>query len=518
MGVARQTGTSRPGAPPEAVDPADGGEAARHQVTLLVLAPTAAGQLDDCLGTVRGAQSVDVVVVDRPASALVEAARAHPAVDRVVLTTDRVPGALVGRALWSLRTGAALVLEATARPPAGWIDESLAALRAAGPVGVAWVPTVGAGAVAVDVDALRTAWWRDGLARVPPGDTPRDVWEWMVEARPAPPGVVPVGRPLPPAPPAAPYGALISVVVCSHGRPRDLARLLASVQHLDDPAWELLVVDNGSRPQYDPAMVEAAGGRYVHEPRRGLDHARNRGWQEARGEVVAYVDDDCEVDPGWLGGLREVLGDPSVGLVTGRVVPASLARPTERWFEAWFGFDRGLQPDRCSSDDRRPWAALYPSLLGTGANMAFRRSILEQVGGFDELLDVGTSIGGGGDIDAFARVLDTGVVGHYAPAAVVRHHHRRDVGALRRQFFGYGQALGAVCTKHALDRPGHKRAAVRFYRERLRDQLRRARARGGRSTLPRSLTLLEIAGQLHGPLAYLWARRRAAGRLVRAAR
>jgi glycosyltransferase involved in cell wall biosynthesis len=503
MGVAREVEGSALPCP-------DPGSWARPATVVVVAAEAATPvrRLLDALAT-EELGGAHVVVVDLPASGRAEAARRHPVVDRVVLTTDRVPGALTGRALWSIRAGSAVVVDAASPPPPGWLSAALFALAAAGPSGVARLPGP-ASVVALDVDVLRRTWWPDGLARVPPGDRPIDVWRWMVEARPPRPDRVPVGQAQPPAPVTAPYEGLISVVVCSHGRPLDLARLLASVQHLEDPCFELLVVDNGAAPQYDAALVEAAGGRYVHEPRRGLDHARNRGWREARGDVVAYVDDDCEVDPGWLRGLRAVLGDPCVGLVTGRVVPASLARPTERWFEAWFGFDRGLQGDRCSSDDRRPWAALYPSLLGTGANMAFRRWVLEEIGGFDELLDVGTPIGGGGDIDAFARVLDTGAVGQYAPSAVVRHHHRRDVAALRRQFFGYGQALGAVCTKHALDRPGHKRDAVRFYRERLRDQLRRARARGGRSTLPRSLTLLEVAGQLQGPLVYLWSRRRRA--------
>jgi hypothetical protein len=86
------------------------------------------------------------------------------------------------------------------------------------------------------------------------------------------------------------------------------------------------------------------------------------------------------------------------------------------------------------------------------------------------------------------------------------HHHRTDLRALRRQFFGYGQALGAVCVKYALDRRGHKRAAVRFYRDRLRDQRRRLSRSG--SQLPRSLTVIEMAGQLHGPFAYLRSRLR----------
>lgn len=523
MGAASRQTRRAPGTGPpdlKLVLPAAERDECAIPVTLIVVAPGGGADLAGCLEALADQEDVDgvdVIVVDRPSERSAETARSHPVVNRVLLGTHAVSGALVGRALWSVRAGVVGVLSPAARPGPRWLRDALDSLGTG--ADAAWAPTATDAGVLVDLVSLRTAWWRDGIPRIPPGDSPHDVRRWLAAAglwcvdasrlpsdryAAAPPTVPPTSAPTPP------YAGTISVVVCSHGRPDALARCLASLQLLDDADHELIVVDNGLRPQYDPASIAAVGGRHVHEPRRGLDHARNRGYREAVGDVIAYVDDDCEVDRGWLAGVRHAMADPAVGLMAGRVVPASLALPSERWFEAWFGFDRGTLPDRCTRDDTRPWASFYPSVLGTGANMAYRRALLEEIGGFDVLLDVGSSVGGGGDIDAFARVLDTGAVGCYEPSAVVVHHHRTDMRSLRRQFFGYGQALGAVCVKYALDRPGHKRSAVRFYRERLRDQRRGARVGRQRlSEIPLSLTLIEIAGQLHGPFAYLLSRRRA---------
>jgi hypothetical protein len=123
---------------------------------------------------------------------------------------------------------------------------------------------------------------------------------------------------------------------------------------------------------------------------------------------------------------------------------------------------------------------------------------------------MGTPVGGGGDLDIFAQYLDNGAAIGYAPDAVVRHYHRDNPRALRRQFFGYGVAVGAVCLKYALFRRGLRRAAVRFYVHQLRVLKRKISARlDGRDAFPLSLLALQVAGQTLAPLMYLWSRARA---------
>ncbi|HEU5085477.1 MAG TPA: glycosyltransferase family A protein, partial [Acidimicrobiales bacterium] len=317
---------------------------------------------------------------------------------------------------------------------------------------------------------------------------------------PAPGAALPVV-----APPDVPPGTagLISVVLCTRDRPEHLARCLASLSALADDHHEIIVVDNHERPTVDPTALPARA-RVVHEPRRGLDVARNRGLAEATGTVVAYVDDDCEVDPHWLTALRVGFADAQVQAVTGRVRPASLATPSQRWFEAHFSFDRGPHAQRFTPWDRRPWYPMWSGGIGAGCNMAFRRDELLAAGGFDEALDMGTRIGGGGDLDAFVRVLDRGSVIAYRPDALVWHHHRATERDVTRQFLGYGVAVGALLAKSVLHRPGHRLTAVRFFVDRLRIGVRLARAsRSGAHGLPVRLVVVDLLGQLAGPLVYL---------------
>jgi GT2 family glycosyltransferase len=298
---------------------------------------------------------------------------------------------------------------------------------------------------------------------------------------------------------------LISVVVCTRDRPKALDRCLASLGRVADPAFETVVIDNSRKPALQVGDVEAAGARYVHEPNLGLDAARNRGVAEAQGDIVAFIDDDCEADPTWLRELRNAFKDRAVSAVTGRVLPSSLALPSERWFEAWFSFDRGVHRFRVDHRVRR--VASFPGAIGTGCNMAYRKATLEQVGPFDEAFDMGTPIGGGGDLDMFARVIDAGGTIAYEPQAIVLHYHRTTPKAVRKQFFGYGVAGGALCTKYLLHRRGYRLRTLRVYLASLKRKGGGLRARmRGTTSFPVSLILLDIAGQLWGPIAYPWSR------------
>lgn len=305
--------------------------------------------------------------------------------------------------------------------------------------------------------------------------------------------------------------ALVTVVVCTAGeRPIPLARCLASLARLEDDAFEVVLVDNARVASVVTAALADghAGVCYVHEPRPGQNAARNRGIAAAKGEVVAFVDDDCEVDSGWLASIRRALDDPTVACATGRVRPAKLDEPTERWFEEVFSFDRGPDARRFARREPGPFLR-YPGQLGTGCNMAFRRSVFDLVGGFDEAIEVGTPIGGGGDLDMFARVLDAGVVAVYEPSALVFHHHRDNDAALRRQFRAYGTAFGALTVKFAVNRPGLRVAVAAHYADYTYRRARRlAACLTGRNAFPARLVADELIGMLTGPFRYALAARR----------
>ncbi|MCB8926162.1 MAG: glycosyltransferase [Ardenticatenaceae bacterium] len=302
----------------------------------------------------------------------------------------------------------------------------------------------------------------------------------------------------------------LTILVCTRDRPAQLQRCLSAIQPQMDGQSELLVVASAPSTPQEQQISEALGVGFVHEPRPGLDVARNRGIRHAKGEVIAFIDDDVLVTEDWLVTLRRAFADPSVACVTGRVLPVSLATAVQQQFEARFGFDRGTEPIRFTASDDRPWFPIHPYHLGTGGNMAFRRHVFDRVGLFDEALDAGTPTGGGGDLDMFRRLLLAGFTAVYHPDLLVCHEHRAAAAAARKQFYGYGKAFSALMTKVWLEEPTLKRQVPRLVRQQaillLRLIWQRLRKRSV-VTLP--LLWLEALGNVTGPFAYLRARQRA---------
>ncbi len=483
---------------------------------VVVVSRDDADTIADCLDALREqlVPGVEVFVVDQASSdCSADVAIRHPAVDRVVPVAAGDLQLVLDAAL--VETPAVLLLGADQRPDAGWLEAALAELDRNG---VVHGPDRSLRNLGIDLARLRVVRLLAGAAEL--DDVIHRAARAGVEAAEAPAmttsRAAAVGPRLGPLPTTSPaegprWCGTVSVILCTRDRPEQLRRCLVSLGALRDDDHELVVVDNHPTPTVDERLLPA-GARLVHEPEPGLDAARNRGAAEVRGDVVAYIDDDCEADPHWITALRRAFADDAVGLVTGRVRPASLERPTHRSFESYFGFDRGLVGRRFTPWDDRPWYPLWTGLLGTGCNMAFRRTVLLDAGGFDERFDMGTRIGGGGDLDVYARLLRAGVVAEYAPDALVWHHHRDDQRALERQFRGYGQASGAYLAKVAVEQPGLRGQAVRCYVDRITRRLRVARdIRRGASIVPMRLLVTDLVGHLSGPYLYLRSGRETSG-------
>ena len=304
----------------------------------------------------------------------------------------------------------------------------------------------------------------------------------------------------------APPPPSVTVAVCTHGRPERLARCLRSLSDLRVPAGaeppDVLVVDNAPPDDRAREVAEAAGVRYVREPLVGLDFARNRALAEARGEWLAFLDDDVVADAGWLAGLHEAVAvHPDAAAVTGLVLPLALETEAQVLFEQTGGFRRGFRPVRYhgSSMAGNP---LYPTgagIFGAGANMAFRRSALQDLGGFDEALDTGAPLPGGGDLDIFYRVVRSGRPLVYWPAALVFHEHRRALDALRRQYYSWGTGFMAFWTKaYRTDpemRPRLRGMLSWWFRNGVRQLLK---SLAGRHALPADMLLAELVGGVQG--------------------
>jgi GT2 family glycosyltransferase len=141
--------------------------------------------------------------------------------------------------------------------------------------------------------------------------------------------------------------------------------------------------------------------------------------------------------------------NPDAMAVTGLVVPYELETEAQVLFEKNGGFGRGFERKwyQVHTGCPMPWHLLVqPGMFGTGANMAYRRQLFSQIGGFDPALDVGTATNGGGDLEMFYRILKEGQVLVYEPAAIVRHRHRRDYAVLKKQITNNGSVYAyLVC-------------------------------------------------------------------------
>jgi GT2 family glycosyltransferase len=184
----------------------------------------------------------------------------------------------------------------------------------------------------------------------------------------------------------------------------------------------VIVVNDGSTDhtaeiarEYDLTLISTKN--------HGLSHARNVGWRAARGEIVAYIDDDAYPDPHWLKYLASTfLSTSFVGVGGPNLLPPEEAPIAECVANAPGGPLHVLVSDR--------EAEHIP-----GCNMAFRREALEAVGGFDPTFRCA-----GDDVDiCWALQRDGGRIGFH-PSAVVWHHRRNSIKAYWKQQRGYGEA------------------------------------------------------------------------------
>ena len=312
----------------------------------------------------------------------------------------------------------------------------------------------------------------------------------------------------------------VSVVVCTRDRSDILAACLDRLRLLTHAPLEVIVVDNAPSDDSTRLLVEADAAvdprfRYVVEPQPGLSAARNRGLAAARGQVVAYTDDDVAVDENWVQGLlRGFERGPAVGCVTGLVATAGIDGAAEEYFDA----RAASWSTRCEPELFDPQGTgrdgLYPfspGIFGTGASFAFDRALLARLGGFDEALGAGTPTRGGEDLDVFVRVLLGGRSIAYEPSAVVWHHHRADEDALLRQMYGYGTGLSAFVAKCLLSSDTRGDVLRRLPRGLVR--ITRIKAQTGKRLATRSAEApegamrREMSGFVAGPALYLRARR-----------
>ncbi|HMH04514.1 MAG TPA: glycosyltransferase [Candidatus Udaeobacter sp.] len=233
-------------------------------------------------------------------------------------------------------------------------------------------------------------------------------------------------RPLPKAP-------FVSIIVCSYNGGSTLASCLDSLGKLNYPEYEVILVDDGSTDDTSYIAAQFPWVRYIHQSNQGLSHARNTGAGAAKGDVFAYTDSDCMVDPDWLYYLIGTLVSGDYAGVGG----PNITPPAKNWIQACVAAAPG-----------GPSHVLLTDVVAEhipGCNMAFYRWAFEGVGGFDTEYRKA-----GDDVDFCWRIQQAGWVVAFSPTAIVWHYRRFTLRAFLKQQEGYGEAESLLRFKHLI--------------------------------------------------------------------
>jgi glucosyl-dolichyl phosphate glucuronosyltransferase len=228
----------------------------------------------------------------------------------------------------------------------------------------------------------------------------------------------------------------ITLILCTYNRCQSLATALESVadsQLPDSVSWEVLVVDNNSKDETRNVVENLSQRhpgrfRYLFETQQGKSNALNAGIREARGEILAFMDDDVIADAQWLQNLTAVFLNADVAGAGGRVLPErNFAPPVWLSLKGRYAlaplaiFDLGPEPGELTE---APF----------GTNMAYRREVFERLGGFRT--DLGPRPGSearGEDTDFGDRALASGQRLWYEPSAIV--YHSLPAHRLKKEYF-----------------------------------------------------------------------------------
>ncbi len=232
-------------------------------------------------------------------------------------------------------------------------------------------------------------------------------------------------------PPPLDRAPRISVVICAFNAERTMDACLASLRTLRYPTYEVVVVNDGSTDRTLEISQRYPEVRIFSQENKGLSVARNVGYENASGEIIAYTDSDCVVDPDWLTYLAFKFVHGGFVAVGGPNLPP----PEESRTAACVAASPG-GPAHVLIDDEV--AEHIP-----GCNMAFLKTTLQEIGGFDPIHRAA-----GDDVDLCWRLQNHGHAIGFSPAAMVWHFRRNTIKAYLKQQMGYGKAEAQLYFKH----------------------------------------------------------------------
>lgn len=241
----------------------------------------------------------------------------------------------------------------------------------------------------------------------------------------------------------------ITVVIPTFRRPGSLMRAIRSLQEQTYTDFEILIADNAADPEVEQLVMEFNAtanrrARYIQVPNLGLHNARHAATRAAKGGVLVFTDDDASFDPGWLQAYAEAFDEyPEMTAAGGPVRPIWETPPPE-WLLEFIG---GSKVFSCLSL-MEPYKdfCIDPRGFFFGVNMAIRRQVLFDVGGFnpESFSDIWL---GDGETGLNRKLWERGMLIGYVPNAIVYHH----IPAQRMtvEYLCYRRANEGACTEYA---------------------------------------------------------------------
>lgn len=217
----------------------------------------------------------------------------------------------------------------------------------------------------------------------------------------------------------------VTVVLCPRLEDAPhLAGCLASLHQGSVLPFQVIVAVPSLADPWQSIQVTYPDIQWLVTPEPHRSAQRNLALAAAQGEVVAFLDASCQADPQWLAAIAATFAhNPEIAMVTGAVIPAALKTDVDAWFEQgyspWRGCDRSWHQH--SPSGPVAWTQLGTMQIGSGMNMAMRRSLTAELDPFDIILDRLESTWEGADLDWFNRVLLSGRSILYEPTALVRY-------------------------------------------------------------------------------------------------
>jgi glycosyltransferase involved in cell wall biosynthesis len=238
-----------------------------------------------------------------------------------------------------------------------------------------------------------------------------------------------------------------SLIIPSRNRPHILVETIASVLEGEDVPAELIIIDQSDTRNEALANLvhdRACSVRYEWARGQNVSKARNAGIRAAAHDLLVFVDDDVRVTAGWYRAMLQALLDAGNDVaITGRVLP-------ER-----SGAAGGFVPSTIDNQDAAVYHGRIASDVLYSNNMAFHRSIVDAIGGFDERLGGGAPYRSAEDNEFAFRLLEAGFRIHYRPEPVLYHRAWREKRDYLPLSWGYGYGQGGYYAKHLSLRDRH---------------------------------------------------------------